>query len=1393
MPYIGNQHNVGDHVNNFKVLDDISSHTATFDGSATSIVSAADDTIRIPEHRFIQGQRVTYTNGGGGNIGGLTSGTAYFISFDTANTIKLATTLANANSNTVINLTAVGSGTSHTLNVAFDGVNTKFKMTHGSGKAARLNNATQINVAINNVIQRPNINSVSFTEGFALEDNHKIVFKNAPTVNDIFWGSIIANTIENFDLRDNEVDNFTGDGSTTEFTLSTIPANNESVIVTIDGALQHPSDKNTTRAYTLIDSIIEFSAAPALNAEIQVRHIGFAGASTNDVSGFYGRTGNVALTSSDNITTGDITPRNINASGIITATTFDGAFSSSVGGSNANFTGIVTAGVFKGGDIEGRNLKITGLSTFTGAVNTQALTATSGTFSGNVSIGGTLTYEDVTNIDSVGIITARDGIDCNADLDVDGHTNLDNLSVAGVSTFNDNVILAEQKELRLEPSGAFKLYRGPGGGGANNFIKSTFGSINLEAANSFIVKVNNNEDSIAAYANDRVDLYHNNQIKLTTTDKGITVGTGVTIETNGQANFVGVTTFGNVVGGATTSVVVNRDLILRDVWGYGNHIKFHWSTNTLNFPSASLSNIARVPNLSFGDRTNNGNIIGVGDFLMYHDHYNMHMRYYGANGNLVLSNKNTEIHISGANGSGAVQQSIRIKSGATEGVILHHGGNAKFETAGIGASVYGTLVATGADINGDLDVDGHTNLDNVSIAGVTTFTGAIDANSTLEVAGVANFDSTVQVAEKIEHLGDTDTYLQFDTNTINLHSGGTTGLSVLDASVRVPTKLGINGAAPQVPLDVISNGSGYAINVRGRSSDNIGELRFTSNNYGALYGAITGGPTYLKFATGGTNRWYINSSGHFVPNSPGSYDIGSTSLEIGSIYLGVNKRVYCGLNQELELYTDGTNGYLKETNGDLYLQSTTDDIIIRAADNISIQAQGGEYGIDVNGNGSVNLYYDGGTYTTPKLSTTATGITVDGEVAASQDYPNFRPTLDLNFAASKKLDPSITYTRTGAASFTNKFREIEIVGDNTPRFDYDVNTGESLGLLIEESRINYNTNSEVGNNVLNNGVTTNETTDFLTPEGKFGRCLNVQHAGSSVGGYFRRGGTITISSGSKYTMSVFIRQNGNDIEGISSGITGGLGLYKSGTGQNQNFGFATADVKKEQYAHGWTRFSATFTATGNGTVNGYVNFVLNNPTLFNWNYQLWGFQLEASSYVTSYIPTQASTVTRGADIVLLDDIENEIGYNQLEGTVVADFKYSTESDGAHTIFSFSGTESNPADQSYRSWLRINKTAGTPNTVRIYQNGDYNDSSATATPDVYQKVAYAYSSTDQDVSLNGASVIDASRTPPTNLFRLSLGNIGWSLGLETTALEGHIKRFIYYPKKLSNSQLNTLTS
>jgi hypothetical protein len=65
----------------------------------------------------------------------------------------------------------------------------------------------------------------------------------------------------------------------------------------------------------------------------------------------------------------------------------------------ANVTGVVTATTFKGG------AEIT-----SGTISATSVTAASGTFNGPVTIGGTLTYEDVTNIDSVGVITARKGI-----------------------------------------------------------------------------------------------------------------------------------------------------------------------------------------------------------------------------------------------------------------------------------------------------------------------------------------------------------------------------------------------------------------------------------------------------------------------------------------------------------------------------------------------------------------------------------------------------------------------------------------------------------------------------------------------------------------------------------------------------------------------------------------------------------------------------------------------------------------------------------------------------------------------------------------------------------------------------------------------------------------------
>ena len=314
MAYVGNSPVSGD--NTFRILDDISSYTQTFDGSSSSVVSVADDTFTFYEHRFITGQRFTYSTTGSA-VGGLTSGTAYYIIKNDQNTIKVATSYANALIGTAINISALGTGSTHTINVAFDGINTKFKATYTNGTKALITRAAQLQLSINGVIQQPQ-DTASPTTGFGFDVDSTIVFSVAPLVSDVFWGNVIATSFPTFDIADNDIDTFTGTGALTNFTLSKTPANSQNLLVTIDGVVQYPSEAGITRAYSLQDSVLVFSSAPVNGTDIQVRHIGFAGATSSNVTGFYGRTGNVGLTTTDNIIVG-----NINA-GIITATSFVG-------------------------------------------------------------------------------------------------------------------------------------------------------------------------------------------------------------------------------------------------------------------------------------------------------------------------------------------------------------------------------------------------------------------------------------------------------------------------------------------------------------------------------------------------------------------------------------------------------------------------------------------------------------------------------------------------------------------------------------------------------------------------------------------------------------------------------------------------------------------------------------------------------------------------------------------------------------------------------------------------------------------------------------------------------------------------------------------------------------
>ena len=332
MALIGNQLSSAEN-NSYRVLDNLASFTLTFDGSSSANVLASTDTIALSQHPFVTGQRVTYSSGGGSPIGGLLSGTAYYITKTDQNSFKLASSYVNAITNINIDLVGTGTGVTHSFNVAFDGVNTKFKATYSNGTKCTISRAAQLDIAINGVVQQP-YDSNPPPNGFTIEADATIVFSTAPLSGYTFWGKALSGSTASFETSDNSIDNFTGDGSTTNFTLSKTPANSQNVLVTINGVTQYPSDATGTRSYSTNANVLVFTAAPGNGSSIQVRYIGFAGPTSSNVTGFYGRTGNVVLNSSDGIGVGTA-KIGTGIVGLATALLVEG---------NVRITGILTIG-----------------------------------------------------------------------------------------------------------------------------------------------------------------------------------------------------------------------------------------------------------------------------------------------------------------------------------------------------------------------------------------------------------------------------------------------------------------------------------------------------------------------------------------------------------------------------------------------------------------------------------------------------------------------------------------------------------------------------------------------------------------------------------------------------------------------------------------------------------------------------------------------------------------------------------------------------------------------------------------------------------------------------------------------------------------------------------------
>ncbi len=364
-----------------------------------------------------------------------------------------------------------------------------------------------------------------------------------------------------------------------------------------------------------------------------------------------------------------------------------------------------------------------------------------------------------------------------------------------------------------------------------------------------------------------------------------------------------------------------------------------------------------------------------------------------------------------------------------------------------------------------------------------------------------------------------------------------------------------------------------------------------------------------------------------------------------------------------------------------------------------------------------------------------------------------------------------------------------------PRFDYDPVTLAAKGLLIEEQRTNLFTYSEQFDNAAwakgvgyNSAITANST---IAPDGTVSADTLVADNSGGTGTVILARST-GVTSGTSYTLTFFAKAATLSwiqlyLLGYTSPANGGAFFNLSGAGSvgTVSSGFTAAITPA---SNGWYRCSLSFTA--GSTVTGEMRVLLanaNNDTSVARNgtssVYVYGAQLEAGSFATSYIPTVASQVTRSADVALMQGANFSSWYNQNEGTFTTQSdQYSITSPNNQWIFAatdgtsnnYIGSLTNPS--SYRALV----VAGGATQASII-----NGTVSTNTP---FKSALAYKTNDFAATSGGAAVgTDTSGSVPA-LSALSIGAIN-----SANYLNGHIRSIGYYNTRLPNTALVSLTA
>jgi len=355
-----------------------------------------------------------------------------------------------------------------------------------------------------------------------------------------------------------------------------------------------------------------------------------------------------------------------------------------------------------------------------------------------------------------------------------------------------------------------------------------------------------------------------------------------------------------------------------------------------------------------------------------------------------------------------------------------------------------------------------------------------------------------------------------------------------------------------------------------------------------------------------------------------------------------------------------------------------------------------------------------------------------------------------------------------------------------PRLDY---LGSSCPrLLLEPQRTNLVTFSEQFDNAAwtKNQITL--TANFATsPDGS----TNADRAmETSADAYHDILGSFSATSGTVYTASCFVKSAGQNLIYIYIS-TGTAAAVKFNLSTGTVIGTALGTVvgsKITNYGNGWYRCEVSYTA--GATTTATISISTTNSTALSLapyigdptkGILVYGYQVEAGAYATSYIPTLGTSVTRVADVAVKTGISSLIG--QTEGTIYFEINKTQRTDSEYRL--------NLSDGSATNWifLGIEKNNVPRFYVRAAASTDVDFSGSSLSSGTH-KVAAAYKQNDFVLYVDG--VLVGSDTSG-NVGGTSQMDFGGNYISQVAETDSRTAEILLFKTRLTNAQMASLTS